>query len=91
MWYGSVDLSEIDCDEVLSEIELLIDGELDAERSLDLATHLSSCGTCLHHAEFQRRLKEILRSKCRSQKAPDHLFLRVRTVIWEGRLPPPQA
>jgi anti-sigma factor (TIGR02949 family) len=80
MSYGSVDLSEISCEEVLHEIELYIDGELGAERHGIFADHLASCTPCLHHASFQARLKEILRSKCR-QQTPDHLAVRIRTMI----------
>jgi mycothiol system anti-sigma-R factor len=83
-----VDLSEIDCEEVLGEIELYIDGELDPERSHELASHLIGCGTCLEHAEFQRKLKDIVRSKCRTA-TPEHLITRIRSVIWAEPPAPP--
>lgn len=73
-------MSEISCEEVLQEIELYIDGELDRDRMSVLAEHLATCTPCLHHASFQARLKEILRSKCR-QRTPDHLAVRIRTMI----------
>jgi anti-sigma factor (TIGR02949 family) len=75
-----VDLSEISCDEVLAEIEHFLHGELDPDRSAHLASHLGSCSPCFDRAEFQRRLKEIVKHKCRSQ-APEHLVLRIREVI----------
>ena len=63
MWFGSVGLSEISCGQVLKEIELYVDGELDRRRSLELAKHLRACTSCLDHADFQRRLKDVVRSK----------------------------
>jgi anti-sigma factor (TIGR02949 family) len=71
----------MDCDEVLSELEHYLHGELDTERSLHLAEHLAACSPCFDRAEFQRRFRDIVRSKCRSSKAPEHLVVRVRMAI----------
>jgi anti-sigma factor (TIGR02949 family) len=80
MWLGSVALSEISCDQILQEIELYIDGELDADHTTVFASHLASCTPCLEHASFQAKLKEILRSKCRLHM-PEHVEVRIRTMI----------
>jgi anti-sigma factor (TIGR02949 family) len=82
MWCGSVALSETDCDDVLREIEHFLHGELDPARSDALASHLGSCSPCFHRAEFQRKLKEIIRDKCRSE-APRSLMERIRGAIRE--------
>ena len=75
-------MSEISCEEVLHEIEHYIDGELDPSRSAHLAEHIGGCGSCLERADFQRRLKEIVRTKCRhGQAAPEHLLGKVRRAI----------
>lgn len=74
-------LSEIRCDDVLSEIEHYIHGELDRDRSARLAKHLVECSPCFDRAEFQRKLKEIVRTKCRSQVAPEDLVVKVRQAI----------
>ncbi len=71
-----------DCDDVLHDLEHFIDGELDAERSAHLATHLGECSPCLRHADFQRKLKEIVRSKCQEEAAlPGALLERIRLQI----------
>jgi anti-sigma factor (TIGR02949 family) len=77
-----VDLYEISCEEVLHEIEHFIDGELDSDQSSHLAEHIAACGTCLDHADFQRKLKEIVRTKCsRADPTPEHLLAVVRERI----------
>jgi mycothiol system anti-sigma-R factor len=78
-----VDLSEISCEEVLAEIEHFLHGELDRGQTVRLADHLDTCPPCFERAEFQRKLKEIVKDKCRSQapQAPEHLVLRIRQVI----------
>jgi anti-sigma factor (TIGR02949 family) len=73
-------LSKISCEEVLVEIEHFLHGELDPDRSAVLADHLVTCLPCFDRAEFQRRLKEIVRSKCHSE-APEHLVWRVKVAI----------
>ncbi|HEX9237081.1 MAG TPA: zf-HC2 domain-containing protein [Actinomycetota bacterium] len=72
-----------ECDVILQEIQLYIDGEVTSERAAKLEEHLSTCTPCMHRAEFQVKLKEIVRSKCRLQ-APDHLVVRIRRIIRSG-------
>jgi mycothiol system anti-sigma-R factor len=87
----SEDLSEISCDEVLAEVEDYLHGELDPDRAALLASHLSSCSPCWHRAEFARKLKDIVRVKCRSE-SPEYLMVRIRTSIRrESRPPGPDA
>ena len=73
-------MSEIRCDDVLNEIEHYLHGELDRERSSQLAKHIVECSPCFDRAEFQRRLKEIVRMKCRSAP-PEHLMLKIQQAI----------
>jgi anti-sigma factor (TIGR02949 family) len=80
MWSGSEDLSEISCDEVLSEIEHYLHGELDPTEASLLADHLVDCPPCFERAEFQRKLKEIVRLKCQLT-TPEHVVIRIRERI----------
>lgn len=73
-------MSEISCEEVLAEIEDFLHGELDPDRAVRLERHLNTCSPCFERAEFQRKLKEIVKYKCRSE-APDNLVWRVREAI----------
>jgi mycothiol system anti-sigma-R factor len=75
-----VDLSEVNCEEVLRDVEHYLHGELDAERSAVLAEHLAECTPCWDRAEFQRKLKGIVRAKCQSA-APEHLVVRIRQAL----------
>jgi anti-sigma factor (TIGR02949 family) len=77
-------LSEISCEEVLAEIEHFLHGELDQDQAVRLADHLDTCPPCLERAEFQRKLKDVVRTKCRSE-APKHLVWRVRQAIYLER------
>jgi mycothiol system anti-sigma-R factor len=82
-----VDLSPIDCERALREIEIYVDGELDAAEAEMLRAHLVDCPPCGTRAEFQRRLKALLAAKCASEM-PSSLQVRLRAVLVEGPPPP---
>jgi anti-sigma factor (TIGR02949 family) len=71
------------CNEVLAEIERFVDGELPDDRLADLVEHIHECPPCLYRADFQAKLKEILRTKCRAKASapPESFVLRVRRTI----------
>ena len=77
-------MSEISCEEVLAEIEHYLHGELDPDHVAQLKDHLATCSPCFDRAEFQRQLKEIIRTKCVSA-APEHLVWRVRMTLRSER------
>lgn len=72
-----------DCRKVLEQIELYLDGELDPALGAEVAEHLSGCGPCASHSEFQRRLKDLLREKCGCDEVPAGLLERIRAIYAE--------
>lgn len=82
------EISGIRCDEVLHEIEHYLHGELDRERAVHFAEHLAACAPCFERAEFQRKLKDIVRAKCRAHATPEHLAIRVQRAIRSEPYPP---
>ncbi len=81
-------MSPIDCERALREIEIYVDGELDAAEAEMLSAHLGDCPPCGTRAEFQRRLKALLATKCASEM-PVSLRVRLLAVLVEG--PPPAS
>jgi mycothiol system anti-sigma-R factor len=74
-------LSPTDCEHVLKQIELYLDGELVSSMRVEIEQHLGGCDPCSGHATFQRRLKEILRSKCGCDQVPPELVDRLRALL----------
>ncbi|MEX2276159.1 MAG: mycothiol system anti-sigma-R factor [Actinomycetota bacterium] len=73
-----------DCEQALHEIERYLDGELEGASIADLEVHLEDCSPCSDRAEFQRRLKLVISSKCGQSSAaeiPQTLRVRIRTMI----------
>lgn len=69
------------CNEVLEEIYLLLDGELSAERCVELKAHLDLCSACYGRVETERLFKELLRARCGCDAAPPDLVARIRISI----------
>jgi mycothiol system anti-sigma-R factor len=81
-------LSPTDCEHVLRQIELYLDGELVGLQRVEVERHLGACHPCTGHADFQRSLKEMLRAKCGCDDVPPELFERVRTLFDPPRAHP---
>jgi len=74
-------LSPIDCQTVLEQIELYLDGEVEASLRVEIHRHLELCAPCMGHSEFQQRLKELLRSACGCDDVPPELAERIRSLL----------
>ena len=74
-------MSPTDCERVLKQLELYLDGELVASLRVEIDRHLGGCDPCSGHAVFQRRLKEMLRAKCGCDHVPPQLVERLRSLL----------
>lgn len=74
-------MSPIDCQHVLQQIELYLDGELKASLRVEVHQHLSGCNPCLDHSAFQQRLKELLRAKCGCNDVPPQVLDRIQAML----------
>ncbi len=76
-------MSPIECEQVLQQIELYLDGELEVAARLEIRQHLIGCSPCTDRSEFQRRLKELMRAKCGCHDMPLDLLTRIRALLEE--------
>ncbi len=80
-------MSPIDCEQVLREIELYLDGELHGPICGEIEAHLSACGPCLDRSEFRRKLRELFAERCGCDEVPEHLSDRVETLLRDPDAP----
>lgn len=73
-----------DCREVLDRLYQYIDGEIAAVDCASIELHLRACEDCLHHADFERELKAIIKRKC-SDRAPEEIIDRLRSRLRDIR------
>lgn len=64
-------------------MQLFLDGELVGEASVEVHEHVEGCSPCHERAEFQRHLKELLRTACGSCGLPPELEERLRAFLDE--------
>ena len=73
----------VDCNEVLREVELYLDGELPSDQSRTIAEHLLTCWPCQERVEFRKALQNLVARKCTQDAIPPTLVTRIRFVIHE--------
>lgn len=70
------------CEEALRVLAAHLDGELEDAAHGSVERHLATCRSCWSRAEFERRLKDQLRTLAR-EPVGDRLGQRVRRLIEE--------
>ncbi len=79
-----------ECAEVLAEVWTLLDGECSPEAQAKLKQHLEDCPPCFQFYGLEERMKLLISTKCRGERAPESLRERLRleisrTTIVQGR------
>jgi len=70
---------KIDCDEAVRLLFIYLDGELAEHDHAVVQSHLDSCRACFSHAEFEKRLRGMVKGASTSS-APDELRRRIRKL-----------
>ena len=70
-----------ECAEVIAEVWSLLDGECTPETQAKLRQHLEDCPPCFQFYGLEERIKGLIGSKCRGEKAPERLRERLRVEI----------
>ena len=73
--------AEAGCAEVIAEVWTLLDGECTEETRQKLRKHLEACPGCLRHYGLEERIKALIATKCKGEKAPEGLRERLRLEI----------
>ena len=71
----------MDCAPALRRLSEYLDEELDAASSSELAQHLAECRECFSLAEFERRLRTLIRRPCESERIPPALQQRLSRLL----------
>ncbi len=70
----------VDCGAVFAKLDLIIDRELPASELDRMQGHLEACLPCADRADFETRLRAIVRDRC-VDEAPPELVSRIRDVL----------
>jgi len=68
------------CQEAIGTLYGFLDGELTADRRLQIQHHLEECAPCFQAFDFEAELKVLIARKCRDE-VPDSLRRRVADAL----------
>jgi len=71
----------MNCDEAVEKLWQYLDRELDDRMVADVEHHLRECRECFSKAEFERRLRVLLRRSCGCERAPLQLRARLSQLL----------
>lgn len=74
-------MSPVDCDDVLKQVWLFLDGELGEAEFEEIRVHITECGECGSRFEFQRRFLTLIEQKCQEGPLPDTLRQRLFKLL----------
>jgi mycothiol system anti-sigma-R factor len=80
---GAEPAGESECQEALDTLYSFLDGELTAERRVQIQHHLDMCSPCLEAFDFEAELKIVVARRCR-EAVPEALRARVASALAEA-------
>jgi len=72
-----------DCDDVLRDLFVYLDGELSIETRAQISAHLEGCPDCYEVLDFHAELRQVIAHRCR-EDLPPGLVARVRSCFGDG-------
>lgn len=75
------DRDPIDCDEAVRRLAAWLDGELKDAHDREVRRHLELCRSCFSRAEFERRLRERIRSELRPSTVSPEFRTRIVALL----------
>jgi mycothiol system anti-sigma-R factor len=73
-------MADGNCDDALHELYGYLDGELTAERRVNIQHHLDDCPPCYEAFDFEAELRIVIARKC-TEKVPDALKQRIADAL----------
>ena len=71
----------MNCEESMEMLWQFLDKELDGAATGELQRHLEECRHCFSKAEFEQRLRAMVRRSCSCEHAPPELRERLSKLI----------
>ncbi len=72
---------DVDCAQVFAKLDLILDRELPASELVSMEQHLTACLPCADRADFETRLRAVVRDSCASEHAPPRLMATIREAL----------
>ena len=70
-----------DCDKVIKQIELALDGQLSTTEEQQLVVSLEQCNYCMSKYNIEKSFKDLIIASIKKRCAPQQLIDRIRGMI----------
>jgi mycothiol system anti-sigma-R factor len=70
---GDPGFHDVECATVIGEAWTFLDGECTDETRARVCQHLEACSRCLRHFALEGRIKNLIATKCGTDKVPEWL------------------
>ena len=74
----------IDHDRCIQVLNLIIDGEANADEEIFFHTHIQDCLECSQYYTIEQSIREVIKKKLEKKSAPDDLIADLRNKIRES-------
>lgn len=71
----------MNCRESFELLYRFIDEDMDGVTRTEVEVHLKICRPCWDRYEFEKKLKERLKSSCHKEACPDSLIKRIKSLL----------
>ncbi len=77
--------SDRECDEIISKLELLLDGELDVNKNRDFIEKLNSCEYCLEQYKIEKSIRSMIKTGLQNIMVSANLIKNIKSSIKQAR------
>lgn len=77
--------SDNECDEIISKLEQLLDGELDVNKNQAFIEKLNSCEYCLEQYKIEKSIRSMIKSGFQNIMVSANLIKNIKNSIRQAR------
>lgn len=81
VYASSSPYTEQECEEIISKLESLLDGELDEDKQIEVQKMISECGYCFEQYKIERSLKDMVKMGFQNFKIGDSIVNTIKKAI----------
>lgn len=77
--------TEEECEEIISKLEQLLDGELEPTRQQEVIDLIQSCNYCLEQYNIEKSVRNLIKNGFKNFKMSNNLISSIKTSIRNAR------
>ena len=81
VYASSSPYTEQECEEIISKLESLLDGDLDEDKQKEVQKMISECGYCFEQYKIERSLKDMVKMGFQNFKIGDSIVNTIKKAI----------